>query len=228
MTAGSSHSRAPGADGGARAFFDAYAADFDHIYEDTGKGALARFIDVRLRKEMRIRFQNAFEALEPLRGRSLLDAGCGGGRYAIPAAKAGASHVLGLDFSEPMLELARRKATAEGVGGACSFVNEDLLGHPIEEKSFDYAIAIGFFDYQSDPAAALGALARAARRRVFVSLPKRWHVLTPQRKVRYSLFRCFVRFYSRPEVERLAASVSPRRTTILDIGREYNLRLDLE
>jgi ubiquinone/menaquinone biosynthesis C-methylase UbiE len=215
-------------DGGARTFFEGYAADFDHIYDDTGKGPVARFIDVRLRKEMRIRFQNAFETLEPLRGRSLLDAGCGGGRYAIPAAKAGASHVLGLDFSEPMLELGRRKAAAEGVGDVCRFVNGDLLGHALEPKSFDYAIAIGFFDYQADPGAALAALVRAARRRVFVSLPKRWHVLTPQRKVRYTLFKCFVRFYSRAEVERLAAAVAPRRTTILDIGREYNLRLDLE
>jgi ubiquinone/menaquinone biosynthesis C-methylase UbiE len=215
-------------DGGARAFFEGYAADFDHIYDDTGKGPVARFIDVRLRKERRIRFQNAFEALEPLRGRSLLDAGCGGGRYAIPAAKAGASRVLGLDFSEPMLELGRQKAAAEGVADVCRFVNGDLLGHALEEKSFDYAIAIGFFDYQADPAAALAALVRAARRRVFVSLPKRWHVLTPQRKVRYSLFKCFVRFYSRAEVEQLAAAVAPRRTTILDIGREYNLRLDLE
>jgi len=215
-------------DGGARSFFEGYAADFDHIYDDTGKGPLARFVDTRLRKEMRIRFERTFEALDPLAGRTLLDAGCGGGRYAIPAAKAGASRVLGLDFSEPMLELGRQKAAAEGVGTVCEFVNGDLLTHPIAEKSFDYAIAIGFFDYQADPLAALGALARVARRRVFVSLPKRWHVLTPQRKVRYTLFKCFVRFYSRAEVEALAAAVRPRRTTILDIGREYNLRLDLE
>jgi ubiquinone/menaquinone biosynthesis C-methylase UbiE len=215
-------------DGGARAFFEGYATDFDHIYDDTGKGTLARFVDVHLRREMRIRFENTFDTLDPLAGRSLLDAGCGGGRYAIPAAQAGAARVLGLDFSEPMLELARRKATAEGLAGACEFVNGDLLTHPIAAKSFDYAIAIGFFDYQADPLAALRALVRAARRRVFVSLPKRWHVLTPQRKVRYTLFKCFVRFYSRAEVERLAAAVAPRRTTILDIGREYNLRLDLE
>ena len=215
-------------DGGARDFFEGYAADFDHIYDDTGKGPLARFVDTRLRKEMRIRFEKTFETLDPLAGRSLLDAGCGGGRYAIPAAKAGASRVLGLDFSEQMLELGRQKAAAEGVAGVCEFVNGDLLTHPVAEKSFDYAIAIGFFDYQSDPVAALRALARAARRRVFVSLPKRWHVLTPQRWVRYTFFRCFVRFYSRPEVERLAASVNPRKFTILDIGREYNLVVDLE
>ena len=227
-TASTSRHPAPRADGGARAFFEGYAADFDHIYDDTGKGPVARFIDTHLRREMRIRFENAFETLEPLAGHSLLDAGCGGGRYAIPAAKAGAARVLGLDFSEPMLELAREKPAAEGVAERCEFVNADLLSHPLPEKSFDYAIAIGFFDYQADPEPALRALARAARRRVFISLPKRWHVLTPQRKVRYALFKCFVRFYSRAEVERLAASVAPRRTTILDIGREYNLRLDFE
>ena len=215
-------------DGGARDFFEGYARDFDHIYDDTGKGPIARYIDTNLRKEMRLRFENTFKYLQPMKDRSLLDAGCGGGRYAIPAAKAGASHILGIDFSDSMLELARQKAQAEGVAAACEFKNGDLHTYPIEPKSFDYAIAIGFFDYMQDPEAALAALARAAKRRVFISLPKRWHVLTPQRWIRYTLFKCFVRFYSRPEVERLAASVHPKKTTILDIGREYNLVLDFE
>jgi ubiquinone/menaquinone biosynthesis C-methylase UbiE len=217
-----------GTDRGAKNFFEGYARDFDHIYDEGGKGLLARFVDTSLRKEMRIRFEKTFESLDPMQGRTLLDAGCGGGRYAIPAAKAGASDVLGLDFSEPMLQLGREKAKAEGVGEACRFELGDLLTYPIAEKSFDYAIAIGFFDYQSDPAAALAALARAARRRVFVSLPKRWHLLTPQRYVRYTFFRCYIRFYSRPEVEQLAQALKPKRYEIFDIGREYNLRLDFE
>jgi ubiquinone/menaquinone biosynthesis C-methylase UbiE len=219
---------ARGDDGGARDFFDSYARDFDHIYDEGGKGALARFVDTNLRSEMRVRFAKTFEALAPLRGRSLLDAGCGGGRYVIPAAKAGASEILGIDFSDSMLALGRQKAAAEGVGDVCRFEVGDLLTHPIPEKHFDYAIAIGVFDYQKDPQATLRALVRAARRRVFVSIPKRWHVLTPQRWLRYTLFRCYIRFYSRPEVERLAASVNPKGVTIFDIGREYNLRLDLE
>lgn len=219
---------ARGEDGGARDFFEGYAHDFDHIYDEGGKGALARFVDTNLRREMRIRFEKTFESLAPLGGRSLLDAGCGGGRYAIPAAKAGASQVLGIDFSESMLALGRQKAAAEGVGDVCRFEVGDLLTYAVPEKSFDYAIAIGFFDYQKDPEAALRALARAARRRVFVSLPKRWHLLTPQRWVRYTFFRCYIRFYSRADVERLAASVNPKRVTIFDIGREYNLLLDFE
>lgn len=228
MTTSAAKQGARGSDGGAKDFFEGYARDFDHIYDDTGKGPIARYIDTSLRKEMRLRFENTFAQLQPMQGSSLLDAGCGGGRYAIPAAKAGASHVLGIDFSDSMLALARQKANEEGVASVCRFENGDLLTYPIEEKSFDYAIAIGFFDYMQDPEAALRALARAARRRVFVSLPKRWHILTPQRWIRYTLFKCFVRFYSRADVERLAASVNPRKTTILDIGREYNLVVDLE
>jgi ubiquinone/menaquinone biosynthesis C-methylase UbiE len=228
MTTASTDRSAGGVDGGTRDFFEGYARDFDHIYEEGGKGAIARYIDTSLRKEMRIRFEKAFEALAPMQGRSLLDAGCGGGRYAIPAAKAGASQVLGIDFSPTMLDLARQKATAEGVGNVCRFELGDLLTYPVAEKSFDYAIAIGFFDYQKDPAAAIRALARVAKRRVFVTLPKRWHLLTPQRYLRYTLFRCYIRFYSRPEVERLAAALNPRRVMIFDIGREYNLLLDFE
>src|SRR5262249_13347315 len=83
-------------------------------------------------------------------------------------------------------------------------------------------------DYQKDPEAALRALVRAAKRRVFVSIPKRWHILTPQRYLRYTLFRCYIRFYSRSEVEQLAAKMKPKKTTIFDIGREYNLVLDCE
>jgi ubiquinone/menaquinone biosynthesis C-methylase UbiE len=228
MTTASVDRSASGADGGARDFFEGYARDFDHIYEEGGKGPFARYIDTSLRKEMRIRFEKTFESLAPMKGRSMLDAGCGGGRYAIPAAKAGASQVLGIDFSPSMLDLARQKANAEGVGDVCRFELGDLLTYPVAEKSFDYAIAIGFFDYQKDPAAALKALARAAKRRVFVSLPKRWHLLTPQRYVRYTFFRCYIRFYSKAEVERLAATVNPKKVTIFDIGREYNLLLDFE
>jgi ubiquinone/menaquinone biosynthesis C-methylase UbiE len=213
---------------GVREFFEGYARDFDHIYEEGGKGPIARFVDTQLRKEMRLRFERCFEVLQPMQGRSLLDAGCGGGRYAIPAAKAGASRVLGIDFSESMLALGREKAARQGVGDVCRFEKGDLMTYPIEPKSFDHAIAIGFFDYMTDPAGALAALVRATRRKVFISLPKRWHVLTPQRWVRYTLAKCYIRFYSRADVERLAATAQPKRHVIYDHGREYNLLLELE
>jgi demethylmenaquinone methyltransferase/2-methoxy-6-polyprenyl-1,4-benzoquinol methylase len=70
------------------------------------------------------------------RGDAVLDACCGTGDLAIAAARAG-GHVTGLDFSEPMLERARRKAPG------LDWVEGDLLALPFAEASFD-AATVGF------------------------------------------------------------------------------------
>jgi demethylmenaquinone methyltransferase / 2-methoxy-6-polyprenyl-1,4-benzoquinol methylase len=69
-------------------------------------------------------------------GDRTLDACCGTGDLAIGAHRAGAE-VVGLDFSERMLERARRKAPD------LEFVRGDVLALPFEDASFDSAI-VGF------------------------------------------------------------------------------------
>src|SRR3954447_20876972 len=69
-------------------------------------------------------------------GDTVLDACCGTGDLAIADARAG-GHVTGLDFSQAMLDRARRKAPElEWVAG-------DLLTLPFEDASFD-AVTVGF------------------------------------------------------------------------------------
>ena len=69
-------------------------------------------------------------------GDRVLDAACGTGDLAIIAAKAGGT-VTGLDFSERMLERARRKAPE------LEWIQGDLLALPFPEDSFDSA-TVGF------------------------------------------------------------------------------------
>jgi demethylmenaquinone methyltransferase / 2-methoxy-6-polyprenyl-1,4-benzoquinol methylase len=69
-------------------------------------------------------------------GDRVLDAACGTGDLAIADAKAGASRVTGLDFSERMLERARRKAQLDWVQG-------DMLALPFADGTFD-AATVGF------------------------------------------------------------------------------------
>jgi demethylmenaquinone methyltransferase / 2-methoxy-6-polyprenyl-1,4-benzoquinol methylase len=69
-------------------------------------------------------------------GDRVLDAACGTGDLAIIAAKGGAT-VTGLDFSERMLERARRKAPE------LEWVSGDLLALPFPDASFD-AATVGF------------------------------------------------------------------------------------
>jgi demethylmenaquinone methyltransferase/2-methoxy-6-polyprenyl-1,4-benzoquinol methylase len=70
-------------------------------------------------------------------GDRVLDACCGTGDLAVAARAAGAAEVVGLDFSEPMLERARRKAPE------LEWVRGDLLALPFGDGSFD-AATVGF------------------------------------------------------------------------------------
>ena len=69
-------------------------------------------------------------------GDGVLDACCGTGDLAVAALHAG-GHVTGLDFSERMLERARRKSTE------IEWVQGDALSLPFEDGSFD-AATVGF------------------------------------------------------------------------------------
>jgi demethylmenaquinone methyltransferase/2-methoxy-6-polyprenyl-1,4-benzoquinol methylase len=89
-------------------------------------------------------------------GDTVLDACCGTGDLAIADARAG-GQVTGLDFSEAMLDRARRKAPElEWIAG-------DLLALPFEDASFD-AVTVGFgVRNVDDLERALGELRRVLR-----------------------------------------------------------------
>jgi demethylmenaquinone methyltransferase / 2-methoxy-6-polyprenyl-1,4-benzoquinol methylase len=89
-------------------------------------------------------------------GDEVLDACCGTGDLALAAERAG-GRVTGLDFSERMLERARRKSAS------VRWVRGDVLALPFEDKSFD-AVTIGFgIRNVEDLEAGLRELARVLR-----------------------------------------------------------------
>jgi demethylmenaquinone methyltransferase / 2-methoxy-6-polyprenyl-1,4-benzoquinol methylase len=77
-------------------------------------------------------------------GDSALDVCCGTGDLALELAGlvTPGGHVVGCDFSEPMLDLAREKAAARGAGGA-RFEWADALELPYDGERFD-AVTVGF------------------------------------------------------------------------------------
>jgi demethylmenaquinone methyltransferase/2-methoxy-6-polyprenyl-1,4-benzoquinol methylase len=85
--------------------------------------------------DMRWRKLAAASAVRP--GDRVLDAACGTGDLAIADLKAGAGKVTGLDFSERMLERARRKSTR------IEWVQGDMLALPFADGTFD-AATVGF------------------------------------------------------------------------------------
>jgi ubiquinone/menaquinone biosynthesis C-methylase UbiE len=127
-------------------YFVRHAARFDGLY---GAGTRAtRTFDRLFRKPMYQRYRLTIEALGPgAGGKRYLDVGCGSGRYSVNLAKLGA-HVVGVDFSDAMLRLAKGYAWDERVEDKVQFIQADCDSW-MENTSehFDAAFAMGLFDY---------------------------------------------------------------------------------
>lgn len=114
---------------------DAYFADLAERYRTRNRFA-------------RRRIGNVFSLLPELRGRTLVDLGCGMGTFTIEAATRGAFGV-GVDPAPSAVAAARRVALAEGAGGA-SFVRADAALLPLADASADVVLAADLTEHLDD------------------------------------------------------------------------------
>lgn len=201
--------------------FDADAARFDAIYEDR-KGPFDRFMDGVWRGVVRRRFDLTLTQLDPLAGNSVLDVGCGSGRYCLAYAQRGAARVVGVDFAEAMIELARSHAARLGVADRCDF-RVGTFPEAIGEGpgSFDAATAMGFFDYVADPVPILARMRELARSTLVLSFPKAREWRVPFRRLRFLLAGCPLFLYTAPRVRAMLAAAGVARYDWIELDRDY-------
>ncbi|HEY1800180.1 MAG TPA: class I SAM-dependent methyltransferase [Terriglobales bacterium] len=101
-------------------------------------------------------YVDAFDRVKLGPGTQYLDAGCGAGMAAQIARERGAQ-VSGLDASESLLGIARRRVP-EG-----DFRQGELEMLPFEDNSFDLVTGFNSFQYAANPGAALAEAKRVAR-----------------------------------------------------------------
>jgi SAM-dependent methyltransferase len=106
--------------------------------------------------QMRPLYDATLDALEPLAGRAVLDAGCGAGLALRLAADRGAV-VSGLDASAPLLEVARERTPESALRTG------DIQALPYDDAGFDVVTSFNAIQYAADPAAAVAQLARVCR-----------------------------------------------------------------
>lgn len=205
-----------------RKFFDEYAAKFDALY---GEDVRANLFNRIFRASVYERFRLAATDAERLcEGFSVLDVGTGPGRYlSLMAPKAG--RLVGVDLSDGMLGPARARAELEGYTDKLELLAGDFLNVDFGEE-FDLILAFGYFDYVFEPAAHFRRMNDLCRGILLATFPKRWHPLTLQRKIRYTLNRCPVRFYSLSNVNGYIATTDYAEADVIDIGREYYVRMN--
>jgi SAM-dependent methyltransferase len=91
------------------------------------------------------------QVLRELRGKVVVDFGCGDGHEAIELARNGVEQVIGIDNRERVLRRARENAKRAGVQDVCRFCSEGGYGA-------DAIVSLDGFEHFSDPGAILGTM----------------------------------------------------------------------
>jgi SAM-dependent methyltransferase len=196
-----------------RTRFRERAQAFDDLYEDE------RWLVRRLRPGLVRRRRLAVDTVAAYAAPRVLDVGCGSGRIGEFVLEAGAPHYVGVDFSEPMIDLARQRL--DQFGDRTRLIVDDFLTAPLDGR-FEVILALGLFDYLPEPH-------RFSRRMfelcapggsVVASFPT-WSLLKgPIRKVRYEwIGDCPIFNYSRRELELMFGASGFERVEIASPGR---------
>lgn len=158
------------------------------------------FIRERVRMENRL----MYNLLNPLKGQSVLDIGCGCGNTMLALLEAGLD-VSGLDASPYMLEFAEKNLgnRAELYRGMA----EDL---PFEDNSFSYVTMMYSLEYMDDADKVLAESCRVAKDKIFIGILNRHSVQSVRLRAARFFSRSIysqARFFSVWEIRRMARSI---------------------
>jgi len=195
----------PAAESGVARRFRREAHRWDEIYTESGAW-ITRGWDRLTRRNVRERFTRTFQAAGDLEGRTVLDLGCGSGRYLVEAIHRGAARAVGLDIAPEMIDLARRLAARAPRPDRIELRCGDILGAQLETK-FDLVIANGLFDYLDDPDAVMRRAADWTAGTLVASFPDRWAMRALPRALYWRLRQVRVRLYDRAAIAALASRV---------------------
>jgi len=199
-----------------RSRFRAKAQAFDDLYEDE------RPLVKLLRSGLFRRRELAVEAVRSYDAPRVLDVGCGSGRIGEFVLEAGASRYVGIDFAEPMIELARTRLSR--FGERAQLILGDFVEEPLEGE-FEVVLALGLFDYVPEPEPfARRMFELCAQGGCLVGSFPKWSLLKgPVRKLRYEVIGdCPIFNYPRRELERLLRASGFERLEIHE-GRNGHL-----
>jgi len=107
------------------------------------------------------RLDNVGFDLDWFKAKTVLDAGCGGGRNSIAISKLGAKEVKGIDVGEEGLVDARQRS--QGVSNVI-FKHASILDIPFEDEMFDMVWCAGVLHHTIDEEKALDELTRCHKK----------------------------------------------------------------
>jgi ubiquinone/menaquinone biosynthesis C-methylase UbiE len=118
------------------------------------------------------------DLLQPMRGETILDVGCGTGACLKAYLEMGL-RVTGLDPSTYMLDIALDK-----IGNRASLYRGYAEDLPFDDNSFSYASLFTSLEFVDDPKKSLEEAFRVAKDRVFIGVLNRYAIKGIQRRVK--------------------------------------------
>ena len=114
-------------------FFNEKAKEYDGWY----KSKMGKFVDD-------VETELAFKMFTPVKGMRVLDVGCGTGNFSVKLARMGCE-VVGLDISQDMLDIARKKAQDKNMD--IQFLLGDVYDLKFDDSEFDAVFSMAAFEF---------------------------------------------------------------------------------
>lgn len=194
-----------------QSYWDARSELFGNYYKKPST------FDRIFRKGVYERQAIAVKACKEIPNATVLDVGSGPGVNSVSLIKnAGASHIFGIDFAQHMIDYAYQTVKDEGVADKCEFVLGDILNYDFKGKTFDYAYALGVFDYVEDAAKLLQIMADRTKHSFMASWPENG-LRMALRRYRYT---CPLFHYSEQDIRDLhaKAGIPSSKLELIPIG----------
>ena len=177
-----------------------------YVFDFKDAGLYERwFNEPRFRSEAERETKLMLSMLQPSRGESVLEIGCGTGARLVPLLDMGLN-ITGIDPSPYMLDISFKKLRqrVELYRGYA----EDL---PFDDNSFNYAFFMTTLEFVDDPHIAIEEACRVAKDRVFLGVLNRYAIKGVQRRVAgifsETIFN-HARFFGIWELRRLIRSIA--------------------
>lgn len=207
-------------------FFDNYVNKFDDIYEHVSEETnLSNLITKIFRQSMRERLLLSLKDLKDQNIKSILDVGCGSGRYSNLLAQNG-KEVTGIDFADKMIQFAKKNAYENQIQNVkfISISYEDFE----YDKSYDAVVCMGFFDYIKKADEIIDKIFKNKPKVFLGSFPKKYNFLNFIRKFRYYYNNCPLFYYDYKFFKIIEKKYPEYKFNFIDLKREIYLKAELK
>jgi 2-polyprenyl-3-methyl-5-hydroxy-6-metoxy-1,4-benzoquinol methylase len=206
----------------ARSYFDALAPEYNRAFALTGRNPFSAAVNRFFRGQTftrRMRMLETLLARLDVKGKRVLDLGCGSGQVSLLAASMGAT-VQGIDIAPRMLAIARESAGRAGLDARIAYEEGDIAVRPLSEA--DIVLLVGVVEYYRDFGPVVRRAAAAAKRYLIVAHTNRVLYRMALRHVLFKLSGASVYFHP---MEDVIAAATREGLKVVDEQRDHAFTL---